>query len=224
MFPNKGCHYISGSTVSSSCNWTISRKTWCNYVEPSFLYTVGKSSQDYLNNSQSSSSPTSSHPKSQNISLHTTDILPEMSSSPFIVIYIHHIHMFPKKKSQLFVWTTAQKNPIIIPNPPKNKKQPPKSTKPPNPPCTCGLVPLAFCRAPGSGNFGTMSLASFGAAHVSARFSRRPSPGPEPEPSAALRKGSTSRFRVEKSSADQRRDSCGSRGKKTRRIRTAWIA
>ena len=132
MFPNKGCHYISGSTVSSSCNWTISRKTWCNYVEPSFLYTVGKSSQDYLNNSQSSSSPTSSHPKSQNISLHTTDILPEMSSSPFIVIYIHHIHMFPKKNlSSLF-----EQLPKTTQSSSQNQKQknhhqkPPKTTKP----------------------------------------------------------------------------------------------
>lgn len=104
-----------------------------------------------------------------------------------------------QKKAQLPKKTQSSSQ-----NPPKTKKQPPKSTKNHQTPCTCGLVPVAFCRAPGSGNFGTMSLASFGAAQVSARFSRRPSPGPEPEPSAALRKGSTSRFRVEKSSADQR--------------------
>ena len=78
---------------------------------------------------------------------------------------------------------------------PKTNHQKPTKKNPTNPqPRTCGLVPVGF--TPGSGNLGTMSLASFGAAQVSARFSRRPSPGPPP----ALRKGSTSSARVEKSS------------------------
>ena len=125
-----------------------------------------------------------------------------MSSSPFLVIYTFITFTCFKKKRN------CPKKPNHHPKtPPKKKTTTKKTTKPYQTPCTCGLVPVAFCRAPGSGNFGTMSLASFGAAQVSARFSRRPSPGPEPEPSAALRKGSTSRFRVEKSSADQR--TCG---------------
>ncbi len=82
--------------------------------------------------------------------------------------------------------------PITYHHPSKKKH----TTK--NHPFACGLVAVART-APGSGNFGTMSFGSFGAAHVSERFSRRPKDGPSA--SAALRKGSTSSLRVEKSLA-----------------------